>query len=203
MEIRQLSGADNKLISELASLHQQAFHGFFLTQLGLPFLNTLYKGYLDDENSGIIIAEEENRILGFIAYSNDYPKFYKGLIKHKIIKFAWCSFLALIKHPSFAKRLFGAFKKSDSVMKNEQYVELASICTNPDMEGRGIGTALIKQLISLVDFNKYSYINLETDADNNERVNNFYEKNGFKLERQYVTPEGRKMNEYHYTPGDN
>ena len=128
--------------------------------------------------------------------------FYKNLIRKKLIQFAWCSFLAAIRHPSFAKRLFSAFKKSDSVEKTEKYVELASICTDPVLEGQGIGTALIEYLISKVDFNEFAFINLETDADENDRANRFYQKNGFTLARQYITPEGRKMNEYHYAPGE-
>ena len=164
------------------------------------FLRTLYKGYLDDEASGIIVAEETGTIKGFIAYSNDYPRFYRGLIKHKIIQFAWCSFLAVIRHPSFAKRLIGAFKKSESVEKTDRYVELASICTDPAAEGQGIGTALIDRLKSVVDFDEYAYINLETDAENNEKANRFYLKNGFQKEREYITAEGRKMIEYRYRP---
>ena len=202
MNIRELTAGDRKLISTLATLHQKAFPSFFLTQLGLPFLRTLYEGYLGDKDSGIIAAENEGKLKGFIAYSNDYPRFYKGLITHKMIRFAWCSLLAVIRHPSFAKRLLGAFQKSDSVVKTEKYVELASICTDPALEGRGIGTALIHHLISKVDFNTFAYINLETDADGNDRVNRFYQKNGFVLAQQYITPEGRKMNEYHYTPGE-
>lgn len=201
--ISELTAADVGLIQELAVLHKNAFPNFFLTQLGIPFLKTLYKGYLDDPDSGIIIATDEvkeEKILGFIAYSNDYPRFYKGLIKHKIIQFGWCSFLAVLKHPSFTKRLLGAFKKSDSVIKTEKYVELASICTDPGCEGNGIGSELINYLKAITDFKQYAYINLETDAENNERANRFYEKNAFKLVRQYITAEGRKMNEYRFCP---
>lgn len=203
MNIRELKPEDENLIDIIANLHQRAFPEFFLTQLGLPFLKTLYKGYLDDADSGIIIAEDQGTIKGFIAYSNDYPRFYKGLIKTKIIQFAWCSFLAAIRHPSFAKRLIGALKKSESVKKAEKYVELASICTDPAEERHGIGSALLDYLINRVDFNVFAYISLETDADKNDRVNRFYQRNGFVLAGQYITPEGRKMNEYHYTPGEN
>ena len=202
MELRELNQQDIGLIGDLANLHLKAFPSFFLTQLGFSFLKTLYQGYLDDQDSGIIVAEKNEKVEGFVAYSNDYPKFYKNLIRHKIISFAWCSFLAAIRHPSFVRRLFGAFKKSDSVVKTEKYVELASICTDPAVEGQGIGTALIKYLISKIDFNEFAYINLETDADGNDRVNRFYQKNGFILARQYITPEDRKMNEYHYAPGE-
>lgn len=201
--IRELEKENKDKIATLAELHKCAFPAFFLTQLGTPFLRTLYLGYLEDENSGIIVAEDEGKLIGFIAYSNDYPRFYKKLIKNHLIKFAFCSVGAAIYHPSFVKRLFGAFKKSNSVVKEEKYVELSSICVDPRIEGKGIGSALIDYLVGIVDFNKYAYINLETDAVGNDAVNRFYLKNGFKLERQFTTAEGRKMNEYRYAPGEN
>ena len=150
-----------------------AFPDFFLTQLGLLFLKTLYKGYLEDDNSGIIVAEINGKLAGFIAYSNEYSKFYKGLLKRRLIQFAFCSLLAVIRHPSFFKRLLGAFRKSDDAKKEEPYVELASICVNPKAEGRGIGSQLIDKLKDITDFAIYSYINLETDACDNDAVNKF------------------------------
>ena len=84
--------------------------------------------------------------------------------------------------------------------KTEKYVELASICTDPRCEGKGIGTELINHLKIITNFEEYAYINLETDAENNEKANIFYEKNGFKLVRQYTTAEGRVMNEYRFCP---
>ena len=201
--IRELSGNNQVYIRELVSLHSQAFPDFFLTKLGEPFLRTLYKGYLDDPNSGIIVAEDNCSLLGFIAYSNDYPGFYKRLIKEKIVQFAWCSFLAVLRHPLFIKRILGAFGKSDSVVKDQKYVELASICVSPSAEGRGVGSALIDYLKSMVDFSEYAYINLETDADDNEKAIEFYLKNGFVLAREYYTREKRRMHEYRYAEKTN
>ena len=197
-EIHELETANSEYIKAIAELHKKAFPSFFLTQLGVPFLRTLYSGYMEDKDSGIIVAEEGGKLIGFIAYSNDYSRFYKGLIKNHLIKFACCSVGAAVRHPSFIKRLLGAFKKSESVVKTERYVELASICVDPEIESRGVGSALIDYLKRIVDFNKYTFINLETDADGNDSVNRFYVKNGFKLERQFTTAEGRRMNEYRF-----
>lgn len=199
--IRELKTASSEYIKAIAELHKRVFPSFFLTQLGVPFLRTLYTGYMEDKDSGIIVAEEGGKLVGFIAYSNDYPRFYKGLIKNHLIKFAFCSAGAAIRHPSFIKRLLGAFKKSESVVKTERYVELASICVDPEIESKGVGSALIDYLKGIVDFDKFAYINLETDADGNDGVNSFYVKNGFKLERVFTTAEGRRMNEYRYAPG--
>ena len=197
-EIKELENTDPQIIDEIAKLHKRAFPSFFLTQLGLPFLRTLYAGYMEDNESGIIVAEKDGRIIGFIAYSKDYPRFYKQLIKNKIVQFAGCSFLAALRHPSFIKRLLGAFKKSDSVKRKEKYVEIASICVDPRIKGHGLGTKLIETMKAKVDFSQFEYINLETDAENNEHAIRFYEKNGFVKTREYRTNEGRLMFEYRY-----
>ena len=198
MEIHEIESANAAEIRAIAELHTRAFPQFFLTQLGVSFLSTLYKGYVEDENSGILLADEQGGLIGFLAYSNNYPQFYKNLIRYHLPKFAACAALAAIRHPSFIKRLLRAFKKSGSVVKQEQYVELASICVEPTAEGKGVGSALIDALKRIVDFEKYAYINLETDAVDNERANRFYARNGFALAGQYTTAEGRVMNEYRY-----
>ena len=196
--LRELTTHDNKIINEIVSLHIRAFPSFFLTQLGRPFLKTLYAAYLNDEGSGIIVAEDHTRIVGFLAYSKDYSRFYRELIKHHLITFALCSIKAAICHPSFIMRLLRAFQKSESVKREDQYIELSSICVDPKLEGNGIATRLIDFLKSISDFNRYAYINLETDAVNNQKANAFYQKNGFTLARQFVTKEKRIMNEYRY-----
>ena len=195
-------GKDSNKARTIAQIHQVAFPDFFLTQLGISFLTTLYKGYIEDQLSGLIVAENENneQILGFIAYSEDYSRFYSELKRKHLLKFAICSLGAAIRHPSFIKRLLGAFKKSEAVKRPEKYVELASIGVLKSVQGEGIGKKLIDYLVSNVDFQKYDYINLETDAVNNDKVNSFYKNNGFKLHREYTTAEGRLMNEYRLRP---
>ena len=136
--IERVKKLDDKTINTISNLHLNAFPDFFLTKLGKNFISLLYKCYIEDEESGIIIAKDEEEIVGFIAYSNDYSAFYKNLIKDHLIKFAFYSFGALMKHPSFSKRLLGALKKSDDVKKEERYVEIASICVDPKKVRKGL-----------------------------------------------------------------
>ena len=192
-QIRILDESSKVKISTIAELHKHAFPDFFLTQLGIPFLRTLYFCYMEDSESGIIVAEDSGQIKGFIAYSKDYPRFYNQLIKKHLLRLG-----AAIRHPSFIKRLLRAFNKSHEVKKEEAYIELASICVDPKEEGKGIGTRLIDKMKAITDFSFYAYINLETDASENDAVNKFYINNGFRLNRSYVTAEGRRMNEYRY-----
>ena len=193
-------GKDSDKARIIARLHIVVFSGFFLTQLGESFLTTLYQGYIEDDNSGVIVAEsiKNKQILGFAAYSKDYSRFYTELKKKHIVKFALCSLGVAIKHPSFIRRLLGAFKKSNEVRRMEKYVELASIGVCSNAQGKGIGSQLVDYLVSMTNFNESEYISLETDTFNNETANRFYQKRGFEIVRKYTTAEGRIMNEYRY-----
>ncbi len=185
-------------VDKIVEVHMQSFVGFFLTFLGRGFLKQLYKGFIEHCSSGIIIAVDDNKIVGFLAYSGDLSDFYKYLVKKRFVQFAWYSMCAFLKNPKIACRLFRAFTYSDEAKREEKYIELSSIGVLPEMSGKGIGSKLIDTLKKETDPNKYAYIKLETDAVNNESANCFYKKNGFVLHHNFETHEGRQMNEYRY-----
>ncbi|WP_416327832.1 GNAT family N-acetyltransferase, partial [[Eubacterium] hominis] len=176
---------DNYFLNDIVEIHLNTFQNFFLSELGKGFLKTLYTGYIEDEESGILIAKENDKAIGFIAFSNNYSDFFKNLIKNKLLRFGFFSCVAIIKNPKIIKKLLGAFNKSNEVKKDKAYVELASIGVSPDYKNQGVGSLLIKKLIEITDFKKYAFISLETDAINNENVNRFYKKNGFILYKKY------------------
>ena len=190
-----------KYVNEIVDIHMNTFEGFFLTFLGRGFLKTLYKGFMSHPQSGIIIAFEDARTIGFCAYSEDLSSFYKYLIKKKLPQFAWYALGAFFRKPAVMLRLLRAFTYSEESKRDEKYVELSSIGVLPEMKNKGVGSMLVKELCRIIDAEKYKYIKLETDKNNNESANKFYQKNGFVLDHSYKTPEGREMNEYRYYLG--
>lgn len=197
MQIRTLK--NKKRIPEIVDIHMETFTGFFLTFLGKGFLGELYKGYIEHEGSGILVAvDNKNRIIGFLAYSNDISAFYKFLIKRHLLVFAWYAGLGFLRKPRVFFRLLRAFTYSREAKRDEKYIELSSIGVSPSNKNHGVGSKLIDSLKERTDFRKYDYIKLETDAINNEGANYFYQKNGFILDHAYETHEGRKMNEYRW-----
>ncbi len=194
-------------IPEVVDVHMQSFTGFFLTFLGKGFLKQLYTGFMNHPSSGLIVAIEDDKIEGFLAYSDDLSSFYKYLIKRRLIPFAWYAGCAFLKNPKIMFRLLRAFTYSGEAKRTEKYIELSSIGVLPETEGTGIGSGLITALkrkasaLNEDQVEKYKYIKLETDAVDNEGANHFYQKNGFVLNNTYETPEGRKMNEYRYYIG--
>lgn len=198
MVIEELKEIDKAKINEVVEVHVNSFKGFFLTFLGQGFLRQMYRGYVEHSNSGLIIAQDECGIIGFLAYSNNMSSFYKFLVKKHLIGFAYYSLGGFIRKPKVFFRLLRALTYSKQAKRNEDYIELASIGVKPDCNNNGVGTCLISTLKNIVKDSSASYIKLETDAEDNEKANKFYIKNGFQLHHTYETPEKRKMNEYRF-----
>lgn len=199
LQIKELKSFDKQTISEIVQIHLDTFKGFFLTFMGRGFLEQMYRSYCDHANSGLLAAfDEHGQVIGFLAFSSDMSGLYKHMIKKRLVFFAWFSFGAFLRKPKVFMRLIRAFLKPSESKRDEAFVELASIGVNPQVKSKGVGTKLIDELKKKVDFKKFEYITLETDAVNNDGANYFYQKNGFHLERTYETREGRKMNEYRF-----
>lgn len=198
INIREVKYDEKKLINDIVTIHLNTFTGFFLTFMGRGFLNQMYTSYCDYEEAGLLVAEEDGKAIGFLAYSSNFSGLYKFMIKTRLIRFGWYSIGAFFRRPTAFMHIISAFLKPGEAKREEKYVELSSIGVDPNIKSKGIGSLLIDSLKRKVDFTKFAYINLETDAVDNEGAIHFYEKNGFVRERMFETDEGRKMYEYRF-----
>lgn len=196
LEIRLLDASEKQLLQQVVTIHLETFQGFFLTFMGRGFLTQMYRSYCKHNDSGLYVAFQNERPIGFLAFSANLSGLYKYMIKTRLFPFAWYSIGAFFRKPKIFMRLLRAFLKPSESKRAEKYVELASIGVAPEAKEQGIGSELISRLVEDTDFDRYAYITLETDAEDNEIANRFYFKNGFSLARTYFTAEGRKMNEY-------
>lgn len=201
INIREVKYDEKKLINDIVTIHLNTFTGFFLTFMGRGFLNQMYTSYCDYEEAGLLVAEEDGKAIGFLAYSSNFSGLYKFMIKTRLIQFGWYSIGAFFRRPSAFMHIISAFLKPGEAKREEKYVELSSIGVDPNIKSKGIGSLLIDSLKRKVDFTKFAYINLETDAVDNKGAIHFYEKNGFVRERMFETDEGRKMYEYRFIGG--
>ena len=89
--IREVKSNEKNLINDIVTIHLNTFKGFFLTFMGRGFLNQMYRSYCDYNESGLLVAEDNGKALGFLAYSTNFSGLYKFMIKTRIIKFGWYS----------------------------------------------------------------------------------------------------------------
>ena len=136
--------------------------------------------------------------VGFPAASETEYKFIRTLIKKKLIPFAWFSLGAFLRKPKVFMRLVRALLRPSESERKEKYVMFTSLGVDTTKTCRGAGSMLFNKGKESVDFSKFEYISLETDVENNDNTNHFHQKHGFKIFREFKTPEGRRMYEYRY-----
>jgi len=185
-------------LESVVKVHLRAFPGFFLTFLGPCFLREFYGAFLHEETGIALVAEDlaDGRILGFVAGSTSPNGFFKRLLKRRWWAFCFASTTALFRRPASAPRIFRALFYRGTAPQGPERALLSSIAVDPDAAGRGLGKVLVEGWVKEVRKRGTAGCYLTTDAVGNDSVNCFYQKNGWRLETVYATPEGRQMNRY-------
>ena len=187
---------DIQNIPDLVEIHQKSFKGFFLTFLGPNFIAKLYEAIVLDPSGIGYVALKDNSVNGFVIGTTQPKGFYGRLLRKRWWQFGWAAFPAFIGNPKILPRLLRAFSKAHQEQPTENCGELMSIAVHPETQRQGVGKQLVQAFLDEARQRGLEYVNLATDAENNDAVNNFYLNLGFNINRTYITPEKRVMNEY-------
>ena len=195
--IRKLNAVD---IDRVVEVHLFSFPGFFLAFLGNKFLSLFYTGICSaPEGIAFVYLNVAGVPAGFVAGTSNPGGFYSRLLKRDWLKFILASIAPVLKKPSVIGRVARAvFHPSNNPIGND-VAGLFSIGVLPELQGTGAGKKLVRAFLEEAKQRDCKSVFLTTDRDNNETVNMFYIKLGFTIKRQYVTHEGRRMNEYWIT----
>ena len=192
--IRKLIMSD---ITHVVQVHLSSFPGFFLSFLGSGFLSLFYSGICTaPEGIAFVYLNDAGIPVGFVAGTSNPGGFYSRLLKRDWIKFALASIIPVMKKPSVIGRIARAVSHPSDNPIGDDVAGLFSIGVLPELQGTGAGKKLVQAFLDEAKQKCCKRVFLTTDCDNNDAVNSFYEKLGFEIKRQYVTPEGRRMNEY-------
>ncbi|MGB3223300.1 MAG: GNAT family N-acetyltransferase [Desulforhopalus sp.] len=177
--------------------HLASFPGFFLSFLGPRFLSLYYAGLCaDPQGIGLVYLNTSKFPAGFVAGSSNPRGFYSRLLKRDWLKFALASAGAIIRKPNVIGRVARGFFHSGSNPLGDDVAGLFSIGVLPELQGTGVGKLLVEAFLREAGVRGCKRVFLTTDRDDNEAINSFYRTLGFYIERQYETPERRRMNEY-------
>lgn len=189
-----------RYINQIVSLHINAFPNFFLTFLGPGFLKEFYTSFIYDDNGlGYVAIDTESKVVCGVVVGPVNPRgYFKRLLIRRFWAFCLASTKAILRKPSVIRRLFRAiFYRGDSPPGPTRAL-LSSIAVSPDVQGKGVGKALMKRWMEEAASRGARGCYLTTDTENNDFVNNFYHAIGWRIDSTFVTREGRKMNCYIY-----
>jgi ribosomal protein S18 acetylase RimI-like enzyme len=184
-------------IRSAVDIHLRAFPSFFLSFLGPRFLVHLYESFLHD-HAGVCIAaySQGGSLIGVVVGTTKPEGFFRRLVQKKWFALASASVGAGVRRPSTIPRLLRAVRYRGGEGIGEGRGLLSSIAVAPEWQGHGVGAALISKFIEVLKAKGTVGCCLTTDADNNDATNDFYRKNGWTIESEFTTPEGRRMNRY-------
>ena len=126
VRIEYVNANDKKAIEEVVNIHIRAFKDFFLSTMSSSFIRKMYHSYCVHEGSELMVTYEEDKAVGFLAYSTDMSGLYKYMLTRHFFFFAWYAFRAFIKRPSSFLKLFSALRKPSEAKRAHNYVKLSS-----------------------------------------------------------------------------
>lgn len=181
----------------IVTVHQQAFAGFFLTELGPSFLREYYARVLNCPVGLLLVAADTDGVQGFVAGSVEPTEFYRALRADKV-KLGLTILPALLQRPARVGRVLTNFRRTgdDAERPPEGVAELASIGVSPRAVGQGLGRALAKAFAQAAGTRGCRGVYLTTDTYDNDRVNDFYQKQGYRLTGTLIAHGGRSLNQY-------
>jgi ribosomal protein S18 acetylase RimI-like enzyme len=189
-------------LDAIVDIHLAAFlrPDFTLSALGRPFLRPYYELIMNFEPSIFFVAEWENEAVGFVGGFLSPRLFYQTLKAAKwqfLLTLLW----AIVKNPLMFLQVIGGMKRikrntRTSAIPDDSSSHLCSLAVRPSFSNRGIGKALVREFNAEARRRSVSLVVLTTDADNNEAVNAFYRRLGFRCAHTYYRARGRLMNEY-------
>ncbi len=186
-------------VVQAVELHLRSFPKFFLSFLGPRFLREFYASFLvDNEGIGFVAQEPNGDIVGIVVGALDSRGYFKRLLVRRWFAFCLASLGALLKQPTCIFRLLRAVFYRGNSPSGPKRALLSSIAVDPEVQGNGVGKALVKRWLAEVQQHGLTGCYLTTDADGNELVNNFYHHLGWRIESSYFTREGRRMHRYVY-----
>lgn len=196
--IRPLIDSDLKAV---VKIHLQSFPAFFLSFLGPRFLELFYRSFLEDPSGiGFVAVNGNGRVIGSVVGPMVPGGFFKRLIRRCWWAFSLASVSALLSRPWIAPRLLRALWYRGDAPDDGSVLRalLSSISVAPEAQGQGVGQELVNAWLFEVKRRGGLGAFLTTDAEDNEAVNRFYQRLGWKLGGFFTTAQGRRMNRYLY-----
>jgi len=165
---------------DIARLHIMGIDTGFISSLGIDFVTALYEAIAQSKDSFGFVAEENGRVLGFVAFASNVKKLYKSVILKKGLKF---SFLLAGKMFSLRrlKKVFETLFYPTRVKKmNLPKAELLSIVVAKEQQNKGIASAMIRKGFEGCVRRKIERIKVLVGVQK-KSANRLYLKCGFEL----------------------
>lgn len=182
----------------IVRIHQDAFPGFFLTELGPRFLTQYYTAVLAYERGILTVALRDGCVAGFVCGFVEPTRFYRTM-RARPHHYLLALVTGIVRRPSLVRRLAGNVLRvrGEAVKEVRAHdCELTSLAVSPFAQRTGAGRRLVRAFLDQAWAMGAQRVRLTTDADHNEGANRFYGSLGFHATRSFRLHGNRLMHEY-------
>lgn len=169
--------------NQVANLHISAIPTGFIGSLGVGFVTALYEAIAEDESSFGFVAVEDDKALGFVAFSTNLSKLYKHVAFKKGFQFGFILAKKMLSIRNIKKIWANIFYPKKMKQMNLPDAELLSIVVSPEGRGKGIAKQLIEKGFTECADRGIDRVKVLVAADN-KPANKLYQKCGFELHSQ-------------------
>lgn len=181
-------------VREITALHVKGINTGFISSLGIDFVTVLYEAIAEDENSFGFAAAEDDKVIGFVAFSTNLSKLYKFVILKKGFRFGFILARRILSIQTVKKIWANIFYPKKMKRMNLPDAELLSIVIAPEGQGKGIAKQLIEKSFEECANRGIDKVKVLVAAAN-EPANKLYQKCGFELVTQ-LDSHGTSSNVY-------
>ncbi len=164
---------------QVAELHIEGIATGFISSLGIKFVTSLYKAITEDKNSFGMVAVEDNKVIGFVAFSTNLSKLYRFVALKKGPRFAFILAKRMLSWKTFKKIIANLLYPSKMKKMNLPDAELLSIVVSPEGRGKGIAKTLTEKGFEECKNRGFDRVKVLVAAEN-EPANKLYLKCGFE-----------------------
>ena len=188
---------------EVASLHLQAFEGYFMSRLGAGFLRRYYRQLAIDKEAYGVLALAKGRVVGFVVGFDVVSDFERRFFREHFVWLAWTVVTksvtnaavrtGLLQRMLFFRRAIAAlFGRGQGAQQQTQTLDLNvpdgagarlnGIAVHPSCRGQGVAERLQDAFFKLLKDRDVSWVGLSVKPEN-KRAIAFYEKMGWERTR--------------------
>lgn len=180
-------------VPTIARLHREGIVRGFLSQLGDPVLELLYRAFVEDPESVVLVAETEGRVVGFANGHLSIGRFYRRFFRRYGLRTVGRIGARLFR-PSVLRRALETARYPRSVERLPE-AEWIAISIDPATRTRGLGATLTRGVIDGLCALGAGEVKTTVEAAN-EPVNRLSRKLGFELRTQISVHDDRPSNVY-------
>lgn len=163
LRIRPMQFRDAQRVAEL---HQAAMGRSLWAQLGMPFLQQLYKALVDSPFFLGFVYVEDLEVKGFIAGTVDTGALYNDLLRRRAIFLGPTALIGLLRRPWALRPLAETARYLSRAGAPEVQAESLFCTFVPDLRGKRVSGHINKVLFDELLSRNCERVKISTEADN-------------------------------------